>query len=268
MQELAQTCRTCNSRVEASDEVYVLTAQRKQIIQEELDNAGRVVSGELAQRFGLSEDTIRRDLRQMAANGLCRRVYGGAVAPHAGPLDQRHDHLRDEKERLAALAVQLIAPQQTLLIDAGSTNSAIARVLPADMALTVITNAPDIGAVLAPRRDVQLVMLGGAFDHDIGACLGPQTIAALATLRADWLFLGSCGLDAEIGVTAFDQGEAAVKQAMAAVSDRVAVAVTAEKMGTAAPYRVLPTSDVDVLVAEKGTALAPFADRGVTLKSA
>lgn len=246
----------------------MLTAQRKQIILDELDSAGRVVSGELAQRFGLSEDTIRRDLRHMAANGLCRRVYGGAVAPHAGPLDQRHDHLRDEKKRLARLAVQLIDPQQTLLIDAGSTNSAIARVLPADIGLTVITNATDIAAILAPRRDVQLITLGGVFDREIGACLGAVTIDAMASLRADWLFLGSCGLDAEVGVTAFDQGEAAVKRAMAAVSDRIAASVTAEKIGTAAPYRVLPTDRIDVLVAERNAALTPFADRGVTLKSA
>ena len=72
----------------------MLTAQRKKLIQDELDRVGRVVSGELALRFGLSEDTIRRDLRQMAANGQCRRVYGGAVAPHAGPLSARHDHLK------------------------------------------------------------------------------------------------------------------------------------------------------------------------------
>ena len=246
----------------------MLTAQRKQIILDELDSAGRVVSGELAQRFGLSEDTIRRDLRQMAANGLCLRVYGGAVAPHAGPLSQRHDHLRDEKERLARLAVQLIDPQQTLLIDAGSTNSAISRVLPADMGLTVITNSPDIAAILAPRCDVQLIMLGGVFDRELGACLGPLTIDAMASLRADWLFLGSCGLASEVGVTAFDQGEAAVKQAMADVSDRTVASVTAEKIGTAAPYRVLPTDKIDVLVAEQNAALTPFADRGVTLKSA
>jgi len=245
----------------------VLTAQRKQIIQDELDRVGRVVAGDLAQRFSLSEDTIRRDLRQMAANGLCQRVYGGAVAPHAGPLPLRHDHLRDEKARLAQVAVQLIAPQQVILIDAGSTNAAIARVLPVDYGLTVVTNAPDIASTLATRRDVQLVMLGGAFDPDIGACLGPQTLNALAGLRADWLFLGSCGLDATIGVTAFDHGEAAVKIAMAAVSDKVAAAVTAEKFGTAAPYRVLPTPQIDVLVAEKSAAVAPFVDQGVTLKS-
>lgn len=243
----------------------MLTVQRQRLIQNELDMSGKVVSGELAQRFGLSEDTIRRDLRQMAADGLCRRVYGGAVAPFAGPLDQRHDHLRAEKARLAQAAVTVISPKQTLLIDAGSTNSAIARFLPADMGLTVITNAPDIAAILAPRRDISLVVLGGTFDPDIGACLGPQTLDGLSGLRGDWLFLGSCGLHPETGVTAFDQGEAAVKQAMVAVSDKVLAAVTTEKFGTAATYRVLATSGLDVLVAEKSADLAAFTWQGVTL---
>ena len=244
----------------------MLTAQRKQLIQDELKGAGRVVAGELAQRFGLSEDTIRRDLRQMAADGLCQRVYGGAVAPHAGTLEQRHSHLRDEKERLATVAVGLISPKQTLIIDAGSTNSAIARALPADHHLTVITNAPDIAAHLVQRRDIKLVVLGGCYDAGIGACLGPQTLAAMSTLRADWLFLGSCGLDAENGVTAFDQGEAAVKIAMAGISDKVAAAVTAEKIGTAAPYRVLATANLDVLIAEENPALEPFSAAGVVVK--
>ena len=245
----------------------MLTAQRKQLIQTELDRVGKVLSGELADRFGLSEDTIRRDLRQLAADGLCRRVYGGAVAPSAGTLDQRHEHLRAEKARLAQAAVRVISPKQTLFIDAGSTNSAIARALPADMGLTVVTNAPDIAAMIATRRDVDLIVLGGAYAPDIGACLGPQTLAGMAGLRGDWLFLGSCGLDAEKGVTAFDQGEGAVKRAMAAVCDHVLAAVTTEKIGTAAPYRVLETENLGVLVAEQGPDLSTFARHGVEIRN-
>ncbi|MEL6570526.1 MAG: DeoR/GlpR family DNA-binding transcription regulator [Pseudomonadota bacterium] len=251
----------------AAYEVWVLTAQRKKLIQDELDRVGRVVSGDLAQRFGLSEDTIRRDLRQMAANGQCQRVYGGAVAPHAGPLSIRHDHLRLEKARLADLAVSLVSPKQTLIIDAGSTNSAIARALPQDADLTVITNAPDIAGILALRPDIELVMLGGVYDRDIGACLGPQTEAGLAHLRADWLFLGSCGLDGDNGVTAFDEREAAVKVAMAEASDQIAAAVTCEKLGTAASYRVLSLSRLNVLIAEPGPDLSVFEMAGVALKT-
>lgn len=228
----------------------MLTAQRHQLIADELAQRGRVVSGELAQRYGLSEDTIRRDLRQMTAKGLCRRVYGGAVAPDAGPLLQRHDHLAAEKATLAGLAVGLITAGQTVMIDAGSTNSAIAAALPDDLGLTAITNAPDIAASLGARRGIEVVMLGGVLGQGTGACTGPQTLAALSDLRADWLFLGSCGLDPARGVTAHDAHEAAVKRAMVGVCAGVAVAATSDKLGTAAPFRVASCDKIDVMITQ------------------
>lgn len=245
----------------------MLTAQRKQIIQNELTRAGRVVARDLAQRFDLSEDTIRRDLRQMAAAGLCQRVYGGAVAPTAGTLNQRHDHLRAEKDRLATLAVTLLSPGQTVLIDAGSTNTAIARSLPAGLNLTVATNAPDIAHLLSARTDLRLIMLGGHYHPELGACLGAETRAAIAAVRADWLFLGTCGLHADAGVTAFDAGEAEVKSTMVGRSDRVAIAVTGEKLGTVAPFPVIGADKVDALIAHRQDGLAPFAQAGLTIRS-
>ena len=228
----------------------MLTAQRHQIIRDALARDGKVVSGDLARRFDLSEDTVRRDLRTLAAEGACRRVYGGAVAPESGPLALRHDRHAGEKAALARAAVGVLERGQSLLIDAGSTNSAIAAALPEGLGLTVLTNAPDIAARLAGRRDLRLVVLGGVLDPDTGACTGPQTLAGLAEVRADWLFLGGCGVSAEAGVTAFDPHEAEVKRAMVAVSDRVLVAATADKLGTAAPFPVLPSELVSVLVTQ------------------
>ncbi len=246
----------------------MLTAQRKQIIQNELSRAGRVVARDLAQRFDLSEDTIRRDLRQMASAGLCQRVYGGAVAPSAGGLTDRHDHLADEKQRLARAAVTLLQPGQTVMIDAGSTNTAIARALPVNMNLTVATNAPDIAQILTGRADLRLIVLGGHYHPDLGACLGPETRAATATLQADWLFLGTCGLDPTVGVTGFDAGEAEVKATMAAFSDRTAIAVTGEKLGTTAPFPILRLDRVHRLIALDQPELIPFVDSGVSVLAA
>ncbi len=243
----------------------MLTAQRRQIIKNELDRAGRVVARDLAQRFDLSEDTIRRDLRQMASAGLCQRVYGGAVAPSAGSLVMRHDHLASEKARLAQAAVTLLQPGQTVMIDAGSTNTAIARALPENMNLTIATNAPDIAHLLTARSDLRLIMLGGHYHPDLGACLGPETRAAIATLQADWLFLGTCGFESTLGVTAFDAGEAEVKATMAAFSDRVAIAVTVEKLGTAAPFPVLRTEKIKTLIAEDQPSLAAYRAKGLSV---
>lgn len=245
----------------------MLTQQRHQLITEELERTGRVVSGELAQRYDLSEDTIRRDLRHLAAAGLCRRVYGGAVAPSAGPLIDRHAHLSAEKKKLALEAVKFLRRGQVIMVDAGSTNTAIIRAIPAHLNLTIVTNAIDIAAIVAVRDDLRLIVLGGDFVANAGACTGPETLAAIAHLHADVLLLGSCGVDPVAGVTAFEAGEAAVKRAMVAVSELVVVAATAEKLGTTAPYRVVETSGIGALVAMKGAGAA-FGAAGVTVRDA
>ena len=228
----------------------MLTDQRRQIILDTLRSEGQVASGALAQRFGLSEDTIRRDLRALAKDGLCRRTYGGAVAPGGGPLEDRAGRDAAEKARLAPRAVGLIRPGQTVLIDAGSTNAAIAGAIPEGLGLTVVTNALDIAAALARRTDLQLVVLGGAFDRESGACTGPQTLSALQGLSVDLMFLGTCALDPEAGLTAYDPVQAQLKQAMIGVARKVAAAVTVEKLGSRAPYRVAPAARLDWLVAD------------------
>ena len=228
----------------------MLTDQRRQIILDRLRADGQVASGALARRFGLSEDTIRRDLRALAKEGLCRRTYGGAVAPGGGPIEDRLNRDTAEKSRLATRAVQLIRPGQTVLIDAGSTNAAVAGAIPEGLGLTVVTNALGIADALARRRDMSLVVLGGAFAPDSGACTGPETLAAVQGLSVDLMFLGTCALDVEAGVTAFDPVQAQLKQAMIGVARKVAAAVTVEKLGSRAPYRVAPAARLDWLVAD------------------
>ena len=228
----------------------MLTDQRRQMILERLRADGQVASGALAQRFGLSEDTIRRDLRALAKEGLCRRTYGGAVAPGGGPLEDRIGRDAAEKARLACRAVGLIRPGQTVLIDAGSTNAAIAGAIPEGLGLTVVTNALGIGAALSRRTDVRLVMLGGAFDPESGACTGPQTLAALQGLSVDLMFVGTCALDPDAGLTAHDPVQAQTKQAMIGTARRVAAAVTVDKLNARAPYRVAPAARLDWLVAD------------------
>ena len=149
-------------------------------------------------RFGVSEDTVRRDLRELAKAGDCRRVYGGAVAPapYAGSFGQRSDQRPRQRRRLAAAAVKLLAPRQTLFIDASTTNIAIARAIPAEIELTVATNAIGVAAALSGHELVELIVLGGVFDREKGACLGGDTLHAIAKLSADLFFLGACGVDA------------------------------------------------------------------------
>ncbi|UVK37375.1 DeoR/GlpR family DNA-binding transcription regulator [Mesorhizobium sp. AR10] len=240
----------------------MLTDERHQLIRDRLAAEGRVLAGELATRFGVSEDTVRRDLRELAKAGQCRRVYGGAVAPapFAAPIDLRGGHAVEEKRRLASAAVALLSSGQSLFIDGGTTNAAIARAIPRHLELTIATNSLGVASAVSDHALVELIVLGGRFDRDLGTCVGGDTLAAVAQLGADLFFLGSCGLDASRGVTAFDSAEAEVKRAMARNSAGIVIAVTNDKLATAAPYRVAGPDAIRHLVVEKTAPAAILAD--------
>jgi len=241
----------------------MLTDQRHQLIRDRLAAEGSVLAGELAGLFGVSEDTVRRDLRELAKAGLCRRVYGGAVvaAPFATtPVGLRASHAVEEKARLARATVALLARGQTLFIDSGTTNAAIARAIPRDLDLTVATNSLEVASALSEHALIELIVLGGRLDRHLGACVGADTLAAVAQLGADLFILGSCGLDASRGVTAFDSAEAEVKRAMARNSAGIVIAVTNDKLATAAPYRVAGAEAIRHLVVDKTAPAAILAD--------
>lgn len=239
----------------------MFTDERHERIRQELADKGRVLATELADQFGVSEDTIRRDLREMAKAGLCRRVYGGALAPapDAGPLAARLHQGLDSKARLGQVAAGLLGDARTIFMDAGSTNVAIARALPVDRALTVVTNSPAIAMALEGHGGCTKILLGGVYNPDKGACLGARTLREVEQIFADLLILGSCGLSPEGGITAFDWDEAQIKRAMVQQSRQVLLAATNEKLGTVAPFRVCAMSEVDHLILE---ASAPPANVG------
>lgn len=253
--------------------IHILADERHRVIRDLLTAQGQVLATDLVARFGVSEDTVRRDLRELAKEGACRRVYGGAVsaAPDRGPVSVRSAIAPEVKARLAAAAVRLVAPGQLVFIDAGSTNIAIARALPKGLRLTVATNAVGVAAVLADHPDARLIVLGGSFDAATGACLGGETLRAIDRLSADTVFLGACALDVATGVTAFDADDAEAKRAMVRNSRMVVVAATADKLGTAAPYRIAPAAAISALVVEHGATeavLAALAESGTAIHRA
>ena len=246
----------------------MLSQERHNFIRAELALKGRVVSFDIAQRFGVSEDTARRDLRELAKGGDCRRVYGGAVAPNGGALKERNNHLRDEKRRLAHCAAKLIRSGQTLFIDSGSTNIAIAQAIAGDLELTVATNSLGVAVALADHPKVKLVMLGGAYNRELGICSGEDTLSSIGKIYADVLFLGSCGVDSVHGATAFNSAEAEVKRAMAKNCAQIVVAATSEKLATAASFHVVGPKLIHHLVVNrpvKASVLSPFKKQGITI---
>lgn len=234
----------------------LLLHERQSLILKRLQADGRVIAAALAQEWAISEDTIRRDLREMASAGLLKRVYGGALpaTSEVSTLAERLTQKPERKELLARAAAPLLEPGLTVFIDAGSTNLAITRALPPGLRLTVITNAPVIAAALVDRQEIDVILLGGKLDHRTGAVIGARAIADVASFRPDICVLGSCGFDVEAGVSADDFDEAEFKRAIAQRSRSVLAAITNEKLGAPAPFHVVTVGETDRIVLEHDAA--------------
>ncbi|NBI44354.1 MULTISPECIES: DeoR/GlpR family DNA-binding transcription regulator [Burkholderia] len=247
-----------------------LPDERQQHIRSLLATHGKVIATELSEKFGVSEHTIRRDLADLARAGACRKVYGGAVAlaPDGGTLQHRSAQQPERKQALAAAAISLLDRRQSLFLDAGSTNLAIARALPADLALTVVTNAPAIAAALIEREGLSIIMLGGQVDRAVGGAVGATAVDAVRRLSFDLAFLGACAIDPQEGLTAFDLEDAAFKRAVITRSGATAVAAVKEKLLSVATHNAAPIDEITTLIVEHDTPAKPqraFEKAGVQL---
>ena len=139
---------------------------------------------------------------------------------------------------------------QVLLIDAGSTNAAIAAALPERCGLTVVTNAPDVALALLDREGFEIQLIGGRVDPRIGGAVGAQAVKELQRIRADLCFPGACALDVEGGLWGFDSEESLLKRTMVEASGETVVVVTSDKLGAVATHRVAGLAEVQHLVVE------------------
>jgi DeoR/GlpR family transcriptional regulator of sugar metabolism len=230
----------------------MLVAERKQLLLARLEDEGKVVARELAAELGVSEDSIRRDLRDLAGAGHCQRVYGGAVPVSRALVDYRSRAAvePESKQRIAARAAQLIKPGDRVILDGGTTTLAVARALRPDLQATVITHSPTIAAALIDHPTVEILLLGGRiYKHSAVAC-GAATAEAARAIAADLFLLGVTGVHAEHGLTTGDAEEAAMKRTLAGQASDTYVLASAEKLGAVSPYKVLALSAVTAVLTD------------------
>jgi DeoR/GlpR family transcriptional regulator of sugar metabolism len=246
----------------------MLTAERRQAILGRLEADGKVVASELVTSLGVSEDTVRRDLRDLADQGLLQRVHGGALpaAPPTatGSFARRLELAHDAKVALAEAALPLLEGARVIVLDGGTTPLELARRLPSGYEGTVVTNSPPVAAALAAHPRAEVVLLGGRLIKEAQVAVGSATVEALHAIRADVCVLGICSLHPEAGVTTLDHEEAHVKRAMVACAGEVIAMATADKLRAASPWVVAKLSDVAHLVTDGDAELTrPFAAAGI-----
>lgn len=228
----------------------MLTEQRHLMILDELARHGRVLARELAESLRVSEDTIRRDLRDLASRGVLQRVHGGAlpVSPALANLARRKDIAVDEKRMLAAHAAGLVLEGQLVFVDGGTTTLALVQQLPPTLRATVATHSPVIAAALIEHPHVEVLMLGGRLFKHSGVAVGAAVAQAIQSLRADVYFLGVTGVDADFGLSTGDAEEAQVKSLLLSHAAETVLMASSDKLGKVSPYRVAPLSDLSTLL--------------------
>jgi DeoR/GlpR family transcriptional regulator of sugar metabolism len=218
----------------------MLSSQRKQQILDILAAEKQVLSSELSQRFSVSEDSIRRDLRELAAEGRLQRVHGGALPVSAAiaPFETRKNVQISSKQQIAQKAVQLIQPGQVVIIDGGTTTEEMIKRLPLDLDFTVVTHSPSIAMGLLNFPRVEVIIIGGRlFRHSVVA-VGAAMLESIAHINADLFFMGVTGVHKTAGLTTGDYEEAGVKRALAARAAETVVMVSKEKMNSASAFAI------------------------------
>lgn len=239
----------------------MLTARRKELLLHMLATDGQIVAKSVAQTLELSEDTIRRDLRELAAEGKLQRVHGGALpaSPAIADFAARTQLASSGKEKIGARAAHIVQTGQTVVIDGGTTAQQVARQLPLHLTATVITHSPTIALELVDHSDIEVILIGGRlFKHSV-VTSGAIANEAIARIHADLFFMGVTGVHPTAGLTTGDAEEAATKRALSARCAETYVLASAEKLGAASPFSVVEFSDIAGVITDSDAPQATLA---------
>ncbi|SEF36428.1 DNA-binding transcriptional regulator of sugar metabolism, DeoR/GlpR family [Amycolatopsis pretoriensis] len=229
----------------------MLPQRRHELILRALRAEGPAPVGVLAERLGVSQATVRRDLVLLGREGRLTRVYGGAMAAGDEPFARVAAERADEKDAVARRAADLVADGDTVLLDIGTTAHRLARHL-RDRALTVITSSLAVYEELKDADDVQLVLLGGVVRRSYHSMVGFLTEDALRQVRAGTVFLGTSGVRGDGHVMDSTVVEVPVKRAMVAAADRVVLLADAGKFPGTGLAKVCGPDALDVVVTTPG----------------
>ncbi len=248
----------------------MLTTHRKQQILSLLKRDGQVVAKDVSQSMAVSEDTIRRDLREMAKDGLLQRVHGGALpaSPAVADFAGRERLTPEGKIAIGRAAAKMIQAGQVVILDGGTTARQVARHLSQDLKATIVTHSPTIALELVNHPGVEVLLIGGRlFKHSVVA-VGAVAAEAIAQVHADTFFMGVTGVHPKTGLTTGDYEEAAVKRALSHAAAETIVLASSEKLNAASAYEVVPLAEISGIITERSADAAltsPYEQLGIAV---
>ena len=231
-----------------------MARERKEEIRLLLQEHGQLTVIELAKLLGVSEMTIRRDLRNLASLGLIQREHGKAFYLEQQPQDalflNRLGEAEKEKSAIGAVAASLISEGESVILDAGTTTLAVAQAI--SQKCVVITNSLPIAGVLGDKDGVSVLVTGGELRGTTYALVGPLTRSAFANFNANKLFLGATGVDLERGLSTANMLESEVKQSMLEAAQEVILVAHSKKIGQIYFHTFAGWDKISKLITDRG----------------
>jgi DeoR/GlpR family transcriptional regulator of sugar metabolism len=229
----------------------MLKEERQAYIIHQINLHNKVLSSDLSVQLNVSEDTIRRDLNELAENGKVIKVYGGALSKSFQfPFQEGNVYAKEGKKEIALKALSLISSGMTILIGGGTTMIELARLIPNDLQCTFFTISPLVALELAEKDNIEVFLLGGKLSRNTNIVTGSQVINELSDLRVDLCLLGTNSLSIEEGITDSDWEVVQIKRAMIKCSKSLAILSIAEKLNSNQKMRVAPLKEVTYLVTD------------------
>lgn len=247
-----------------------LPDSRRQKILDLLSHHGELQASALADKLGISEDTVRRDLIRLESGGMLRRVRGGAIPRTPIPLrhQERLGRTGDSKKAIATLAVSLIRQGDMVGLDGGTTTLAIAQALPVGLRCTVVTNNLPAAMALADRPEVEVIVLGGRLFKPAMDITGNSVCEALRAITFDICFIGAAAANTTTGFSSIDYEETQVKGALVRSAQRSVCVISGEKFGKHSSFTYASPQDISDIITDgdaPAEEIQQFSNKGVSV---
>jgi DeoR/GlpR family transcriptional regulator of sugar metabolism len=247
----------------------MLKKERQDHILRQINLHNRVYSADLSSHLAVSEDTIRRDLNELADEGKIVKVHGGALSKsYNHTATQSEVYSYEHKEIIAQKAISLLRDGMYVLTGGGTTVRTLAKRLPDHLRLTFFTVSPQIALELVEHPNLEVILIGGQITNQTQICMGGEVIHRLSEIKVDLCLMGTTGIDAAAGLTESEWEVVQVKKAMMKAADQTAALTISEKFGSVNRMRCSETTDLDYLITElepTHAALLPFQKGGLVI---
>ena len=237
----------------------MLKEERHSYILHQINLHNKVLSSSLSEHIQVSEDTIRRDLLELAQEGKIVKVHGGALSKSFNPVIgvPGNVYALEEKRVIAGKALGLIKDGMFILTTGGTTITELARILPKDLQATFITVSLSAATEFTNHPNIEVVILGDKLSKSSKITIGPETILKIRQIKADLCFIGVNAIDIERGLTDNDWDVVQVKKAMVKSAKKIIALSISEKVNSSEPLKICEADEIDILITE----LAPESDK-------